>query len=276
MRNIIRLIQKYSNLLLFLLFQIIALFLLFSWRNSYHHSIYLNASNSLVGTLFETNNNILDYFKLGDINEDLKQENSKLKQLLFNSKNHPDYELSFQELLDDHQYVVKPLNIISSQFKQRENYLVIDKGQKDSIKQNMGIVGSKGVIGIVMNTSHHYASVMPIINVNFQLAIRHRRSKSFGMLLWNEKNNWKTAVVEDIPDYVKIYKGDIFESSGDAGIFPPGILIGKVEKTEKIPATQFQRIYLKLYEDYSSSDVGYVVINKQQNELMNIKEKIDD
>jgi len=276
MRNIIRLIQKYSNLLLFLLLQVIALFLLFSWRNSYHHAIYLSASNNVVGSLYKTNNNILEYFKLDEINEELKAENSKLKQSLYNLVDSTEIHLAYQGILDEQQFIVRPVNVISSQFKQRENYLVIDKGKKDSVVSNMGIVGTKGVIGIVLNSSANYASILPIINSNFQLAIRHRRSKSFGMLLWNEKNNWKTAVVEDVPEYVKVHTGDIFESSGAAGIFPEGILIGKVIKTEKIPASQFQRVYLNLYEDFSSLSVAYVVDNKYQREMLIIKDKSND
>ncbi len=276
MRNIIRLIQKYSNLLLFLLLQVIALFLLFSWRNSYHHTIYLSASNNVVGFLYKTNNDILEYFKLEEINDELKAENSKLKQSLYNYVDSTQIHLAFQGLLDEQQFIVRPANVISSQFKQRENYLVIDKGKKDSVVSNMGIVGTKGVIGIVLNSSTNYASILPIINSNFQLAIRHRRSKSFGMLLWDEKNNWKTAVVEDVPEYVKVHNGDIFESSGAAGIFPAGILIGKVIKTEKIPASQFQRVYLNLYEDFSSLSTAYVVDNKYQHEILIIKDKSND
>lgn len=276
MRNIIRLIQKYNNLLLFLLLQVIALFFLFSWRNSYHHTIYLSASNNVVGSLYKTNNDILEYFKLEEINDELKAENSKLKQSLYNFVDSAEIHLAYQGLLDEQQFIVRPVNVISSQFKQRENYLVIDKGKKDSVVSNMGIVGTKGVIGIVLNSSTNYASILPIINSNFQLAIRHRRSKSFGMLLWNEKNNWKTAVVEDVPEYVKVHTGDIFESSGASGIFPAGILIGKVLKTEKIPASQFQRVYLNLYEDFSSLSVAYVVDNKYQHEMLIIKDKRND
>ena len=276
MRNIIRLIQKYNNLLLFLLLQVIALFFLFSWRNSYHHTIYLSASNNVVGSLYKTNNDILEYFKLEEINDELKAENSKLKQSLYNFIDSAEIHLAYQGLLDEQQFIVRPVNVISSQFKQRENYLVIDKGKKDSVVSNMGIVGTKGVIGIVLNSSTNYASILPIINSNFQLAIRHRRSKSFGMLLWNEKNNWKTAVVEDVPEYVKVHTGDIFESSGASGIFPAGILIGKVLKTEKIPASQFQRVYLNLYEDFSSLSAAYVVDNKYQHEMLIIKDKRND
>ena len=276
MRNIIRLIQKYNNLLLFLLLQVIALFFLFSWRNSYHHTIYLSASNNVVGSLYKTNNDILEYFKLEEINDELKAENSKLKQSLYNFVDSAEIHLAYQGLLDEQQFIVRPVNVISSQFKQRENYLVIDKGKKDSVVSNMGIVGTKGVIGIVLNSSTNYASILPIINSNFQLAIRHRRSKSFGMLLWNEKNNWKTAVVEHVPEYVKVHTGDIFESSGASGIFPAGILIGKVLKTEKIPASQFQRVYLNLYEDFSSLSAAYVVDNKYQHEMLIIKDKRND
>ena len=79
-----------------------------------------------------------------------------------------------------------------------------------------------------------------------------------------------------MPEYVKVHTGDIFESSGAAGIFPEGILIGKVIKTEKIPASQFQRVYLNLYEDFSSLSVAYVVDNKYQREMLIIKDKSND
>jgi len=138
------------------------------------------------------------------------------------------------------------------------------------------VIGTKGVIGIVIQTSYNYASVLPIINSKFQLAIRHKRSKSFGMIIWNEENDWLTAMVEDVPDYVEVKDGDIFETSGAAGIFPAGILVGKVIKTEIIPSSQFQKIYIKLAEDFSALNTAYIVKNKHQHEILNINQASDD
>ncbi len=276
MRNIVRLIQKYSNLLLFLLFQIISLFLLFSWRNSFHHSVYLNASNYIVGTVYNTNAGILEYFNLEEINKELIEENSQLKKKLFNSKIDNIPLSKYRDLIEDQQYDINPLKVISTQFKQRENFIVINKGEKDRLQPNLGVIGTKGVIGIVIQTSYNYASVLPIINSKFQLAIRHKRSKSFGMIIWNEENDWLTAMVEDVPDYVEVKDGDIFETSGAAGIFPAGILVGKVIKTEIIPSSQFQKIYIKLAEDFSALNTAYIVKNKHQHEILNINQASDD
>ena len=166
--------------------------------------------------------------------------------------------------------------MISCQYKHRDNFIVINKGKSAGIRANMGVVGTKGVIGIVLNASNNYASILPVINSKFKLAIRHKRSKSFCLLLWDEKNDWTTAIVEDVPDYVKVYNGDVFETSGAAGIFPEGILIGKVLKTKKIPASQFQRIYIKLYEDFSALNSAYIINNNYQNEMLNIKQASHD
>jgi len=276
MRNIIRLIQKYSNLLLFLLFQMISLFFLFSWKNTYHHSVYLNASNYIVGSVYEVNSGIQEYFKLDEINKELKYENSKLKRKLYNSTRNDNPISIYRNLIDEQQYDIEPVKVISCQYKHRDNFIVINKGKSAGIRANMGVVGTKGVVGIVLNASNNYASILPVINSKFKLAIRHKRSKSFGLLLWDEKNNWTTAIVEDVPDYVKVYNGDIFETSGAAGIFPEGILIGKVLKTKKIPASQFQRIYIKLYEDFSALNSAYIINNNYQNEMLNIKQASHD
>ena len=233
MRNIIRLIQKYSNLLLFLLFQIIAFVLLFSWRNSYHHSAYLSSSNYLVGKVYDLNSEIHEYFHLEEINEELKAENAILKNRLYNKELIHEKELSGVDSLFLNQYKFIPAHVISSQFKQRENFIVINKGKDQGVYPNMGVVGIHGVIGYTLSSSSNYASVLPIHNPKFELVVRHKKSKSYGRLKWSENNDWTTAIIEDVTSNVVVNIGDYFETKGASGFFPMGILVGKVIKHEK-------------------------------------------
>ena len=110
-----------------------------------------------------------------------------------------------------------------------------------------------------------------IINSKFELAVRHQATKSFGILKWNPSDNWQTATIEDVPSYMNVKIGDLIETSGASGLFPQGIVVGTVVKSEKIPATQFLKIKISLVEDYASVVSAYVVENKQLPELNRVK-----
>ena len=86
MRNIIRLIQSNSNLLLFLLIQVICFALLFNWRNTLHHSRYLSSTNQVFGNILSINASITSYFNLTKINQGLSLENELLNSKLYNQE----------------------------------------------------------------------------------------------------------------------------------------------------------------------------------------------
>lgn len=272
MRNIIRLIQQNSNLLLFLMIQGISFVLIFNWRNSYHHSSFLSSSNYFLGSALDMNADITNYFKLSSINKGLVSENEMLKTKLYNQEllltndflvsNDSVYKKQFQFLAT---------KVISSQYKNRANFIVINQGSINGVSTNMGVVGDHGVLGIVVGVGKHYSSVLPIINSKFELAVRHQATKSFGILKWNSSDNWQTATIEDVPSYMNVKIGDLIETSGASGLFPQGIVVGTVVKSEKIPATQFLKIKISLVEDYASVVSAYVVENKQLPELNRVK-----
>ncbi len=273
MRNIIRLIQKYSNFLIFLLFQVIAFVFIFNWRNSYHHTAYLNSSNNIVGQIYEWNTNFINYFNLTMINDQLKDENEELRSKLHNQEIiMGDFFSIVNDTIYKKQYEILSSKIINSKFKFRENFLIINRGKASGVYPDMGVIGTKGIIGIIVNSSSDYSSVLPVINKKFELGVRHNKTKSFGLLNWNLNNKWTDATVKDVPIYVDVKIGDYFETSGGSGIFPEGIQIGRVTKINKIKDSQFQHLHIKLNEDYSNIQTAYVVRNNSKEDLLLIKE----
>jgi len=218
----------------------------------------------MFGLVYDINSSITDYFNLSYSNKKLLEENSKLKIKLYNSRKNIN-----RESLNS-QNVFIPVNIISSNYKFSNNFLSINKGSLDGIKINQGLIGTLGVLGIVISCSDNYSSVLPIINPKFELPVVHEKTGSFGLLKWNENNSWLFAIIDDIPVYEKIKKGDMFISSGAAGIFPRGIEIGSVVSLKEIPNSQFQEITIKLVEDYTKINSAYILINKKQDEYLEI------
>ena len=269
MKNIIFLIQKYRNFLFFLSLEFISLFLLFSSRNSYHHYNYLTSSNSISASLYSAQNNMTSYFLLKETNDILMKENADLKNQVYNKDIIVGRKyLKFEDTIYKKNFLFKEVKVINSKFKYYENYLIINSGSNSGIKEKMGLIGSKGILGVVKNVSKNFSTVRPLINPNFGLKVLHKKTNSWGDLFWiPEENNFRNIFVKNIPIYTDVSEKDYFITSGAEGIFPSGITIGKVLTIKKNIEDQTLDIKLEIEEDFSNSKIGFIVMNNIKEEL---------
>ena len=73
MRNLWQFLVKYSNLLLFLLLEVVALFFVFS-RGGLPHSAWVSSANRVTGSFYQVWDNVTTYFFLRSENERLVAE----------------------------------------------------------------------------------------------------------------------------------------------------------------------------------------------------------
>ena len=81
MRNLLELISKHNHLLLFILLEIFALFLIIQ-NSQFHKAAFINSTNSVTANSFAILSNFKDYFSLKKTNDLLLLENAKLKSLI--------------------------------------------------------------------------------------------------------------------------------------------------------------------------------------------------
>ena len=269
MRNIILLIQKYRNFLFFLFLEVIALFFLFSATNNYHHYNYLSSSNSISAGLYNLQNSLTSYFSLREINYQLMVENAKLKNELLNKDLIVGRKyISYNDTTFKKNFLFKEVRVINSQYKFYKNNLIINAGSKSGVQKNSGLIGIKGILGIVTNVSNNYASVRPIINPDFGLKVLHENSNSWGDLIWiPEQNSFNSVYVKNIPIYTEVKEGDLFITSGAEGLFPRGLIIGRALSIKKNIEKQTLVVKIKIEEDFSRLKVGFVVKNQLKMEL---------
>ncbi|MDG1239106.1 MAG: rod shape-determining protein MreC [Flavobacteriales bacterium] len=269
MRNIILLIQKYRNFLFFLFLESTALFFLFSATNNYHHYHYLSSSNSLSAGLLKYQSSLFSYFSLREVNNDLMIENAYLKEQILNKNLVVGKKfIKSNDTIYRKNFLFKEVNIVNSQFKFYKNNLIINSGSQNGVVPKMGLIGTKGVIGIVTNVTNNYATVRPIINPDFGLKILHQKTNAWGDLLWvPEKNNFNSVYVNNIPIYTKVDENDFFVTSGAEGIYPKGVKIGRVISISENIEDQTLDIELKLEENFSALKIGFLVKNNFQEEL---------
>jgi rod shape-determining protein MreC len=273
MLYIIALLRKYKYLLLFLGLELVG-FILTSNYQSYHRSKYINASNGIFAGLHRVNYEITHYFGLKKENQSLQEENlillgrisvlqSQIKDSL--SQN---FESVFTDFPDLSKTQITKAEVIVNQYENRNNYLIIDKGSRDSIKLDQGVFNHKGILGIINHTSNHYSSVMSILNPEIKLNVRLKNSSYFGSLSW-DGSNYNTLQIEDLPRQATIAIGDTIVTGGRSLIFPDGIPVGKV-KTIRLQHNIYKSIDVELFNDMADINHVYIIEQKQIDEAQDL------
>tara|TARA_Y100000991_G_C21972873_1_gene350434 strand:- start:2895 stop:3554 length:660 start_codon:yes stop_codon:yes gene_type:complete len=212
---------------------------------------------------------MFSYFSLREINNDLLKENSSLKNQVLNRDMVVGRKfIKSEDTIYQKNFLFKEVKVINSQFKFYENFLIVNAGKKSGVKEKMGLIGTKGILGVVKNVTDNYATIRPLINPNFGLKVLHENSNSWGDLIWvPEENNYQNILVKNIPSYSKVKLGDYFITSGAEGLFPWGVKVGKVIEIKENIEQQTLDIKLKNEEDFSRTKIGFVVFNKTAEEI---------
>ena len=186
MQQIIFFFIRNKNFLLFMLLFGISIALTLQSR-SYHSNKFVHSANFVSGGLYSFKSGITGYFDLKDQNTQLIEENNRLRALLTQMEAMQDEApIDTVNLIPQYTYVSS--RVINNSYSRTKNWITINKGSKDSIRIDMGVVTSKGIVGIVSNTSSNYASVQSVLNTNTQINAKLKTSGHFGTLTWDTED----------------------------------------------------------------------------------------
>jgi rod shape-determining protein MreC len=208
----------------------------------------------------------LKYFenidKLKNENEELKKrikelENENRNYKILKDKNEQLMEaLNLKNRFDDYEIIGG--NIIAKDPGNWFNVFRIDRGTKDGINFNDTIVSeNKGLVGRVELAGLTSAIIISVIDEGSVISARIRGEdggyvRVRGDVRLKEKGFCR---MDYIPFDVNVEVGDIIETSGLGGIYPMGIVIGKVTEVRK-----------------SGSDMSHYGIIKPEADLKKIEE----
>ena len=158
--------------------------------------------------------------------EATETENIELKQEIERLKG----ELNIEHVLTDYDYL--NATVISRNSFYWYNMLTIDKGSHNGIKEGMVVINSTGLIGKITNVST-FSSDVKLITTNdtnnkISVTVTNGDTKLTGIINgYDYKKGLLT--VEGISNTATVNNGDYVYTSGLGGVFPSGILIGRVE-----------------------------------------------
>lgn len=190
--------------------------------------------------------------------ESIEAENIALKQEIKKMKE----ELNIEYILTDYTYL--NATVVSRNSLYWYNTLTIDKGSHNGIEEGMVVLNSTGLIGKIENVST-FSSDVKLITTNdtnnkISVTVTNGDTKLTGLInTYNYEDGY--LKVEGISNTATVNIGDLVYTSGLGGVFPSGILIGKVENITTDVYDLSKIINVKPSANFD--DINYVTILKR-------------
>ena len=275
MRNLIEFLAKHHHWFVFVLLEAISLTLLFSYNN-YQSSVWFSSANVVVGRIYDWSSQLEHFFSLTKVNEELTARNIALEEKI------SDLSEKLTTVTKDSSYVkdslllpvqemkLIPAKVVSNSIIRPDNLMTINKGSKDGVKKDMGVVCGTGVVGIVYLVSPQYSVVIPLLNTKSNISCKIENREYFGYLIW-QGGATDIAYLDDIPRHARFKLNENIVTSGYSSIFPPGIKVGKILHVYNSADGVSYRLSVKLSTNFSTLRDVSVVDNtamKERIELM--------
>lgn len=197
----------------------------------------------------------------------LEEENDRMRK-----------QLEFKPVI---QYPIIHAEIISMDPDNLFRTIIIDKGSDDGVKPYMPVIAYQitstkvgdsdevnevinyGIVGKIIQVTKTSARILPITDQYSKLGIKVKRTGHWG-LLSGQSQLHGLPKLDYITLDVILHEGDEIITSGDNGIFPRDLPIGKVTKDIYRGAT-FQDAYVKPTIDIQKLETVMIIKKEQVN-----------
>lgn len=270
MQSLLAFLKRHNHVFLFLLLEILAVVMMAN--NTYYQSSHITRlMNSITGQWSSGIHSITSYFGLKHENELLAAENAMLRaQMASSYMSYSSSEFVVNDTVYRQQYQYREATVIKRSWRQQNNILMINMGEKQGIAPDMAVISTQGIVGVVIGTTDNFATIMPVLHSHSENSVKIKRTGSNGTLKW-DGIDYRYATVVDIPSTHKLYKNDTIITSGLANDFPEGIPVGYVTEVHTRPGSGFYNIRIQLATDFNRLNHVYVIENRFKQEQDQLK-----
>ncbi len=279
MRKLLDFLLRKKHWFLFILFEFISIVLIYQ-NNSYQRSVILSSANVVSGYLISLSGEIQAYLDLRKTNKYLQEQNGLMELKILDLQEQIDAmqaeSATFNGSVADsvqvfpYQFIIA--EVVNNSIAHFSNYITINKGKSDGIKQDMGVVSESGVVGIVSNVSEHFSVIIPLLNPKSKLSCKVLGDNNFGYLVWDGRDA-SYATLKEVPRHSEFQKGDTVVTSGYSAIFPAGLIVGTIEGFNKERDDNFYALQIKLATSFASLHYVRVIKNDLQEEQINLEKE---
>jgi rod shape-determining protein MreC len=133
---------------------------------------------------------------------------------------------------------------------------IINQGKAQGVKEGLPVLAPQGIVGRIVGIYPEYSKVMLIVDRKSSADAMVQRTRIRGMLKGKGGNR---CSLEFVPKSADVQVGDLVLASGLVGLYPKGLVFGKVTAANKKNPGVFQEIEVSPNVDLSTLEEVLVV-----------------
>lgn len=218
----------------------------------------ISVSNKFIYQTKDIMNSLFHFFRYKSENEKLiKRIDILEKKLIENMEIRVENErlnklLNFRSQLE---YNTIPAKIISQNFSNWYQSILINKGLNDGITPDLAVLSTRGVVGKVTESYKNISKVMLLADKYSQVGGLVHRTRDIGVLKGLDKDY---CLLDYLSRNSDIRPGDLIITSGLDGVFPKGIILGAVSKIATADFGLYK--YAEVYPSVDFSELEEVLV----------------
>ncbi|MBL7053212.1 MAG: rod shape-determining protein MreC [Candidatus Portnoybacteria bacterium] len=229
--------------------------------------IILKLTNSTQETIYQYSLKINGFFNFLFSMNSLDQENIELKQeniKLFGQV------IQLEEVVRENEFLRQQMelevlennglilaHIIGWDSSNSGKSFLINKGKKNGVKEKAAIITSGNIlVGQVIEVFDSFSIIQSILDPNSRINALIQESGITGLIRGNQGLN---LILDLLPQREEIKEDQVVITSGLAGIFPPGLLIGKIQKVFSLDVQMSQTAEIEPIVDFNNLEKVFVI-----------------
>ena len=199
---------------------------------------------------------------LEDENRQLRREKALLSEQLNRYREGYLEGMRLQKLLalkDGFPYRTVAARVIDSDRTSLFKTILINKGTSEGLRVGLPVLSDQGVVGRIIETSWHASRVLLMIDENSNIDALIQRSRAQGILQGAGASGCNLKYISRVEE---VQTGDVVLSSGLAGVFPKGLLLGVVTGVSRREGGLFQKIDVAPAVDFGKLEEVMAVITE--------------
>jgi rod shape-determining protein MreC len=278
MKNIFLFIRTYITLVTFLALQVVCIVFLSHYSKT-HEAYFASTANEITGRINSNYNNFSSYFILKDVNRQLAEENTALRNQLNSNyividsskKLHAD-TININSATKFRKYYYLFARVVNKSISLQNNYITLERGSEQGIKKGMSVVGPAGIVGVVTEVSNNYSTVMSLLHHNSKISAMLKKDDFPGSIEWDGVDP-SYLVLKNIPKSEKVANGDTVLTSYYSVNFPSNLMIGTVSSFTSAPSSNFYIIKVKTATNFYTLQYVNVIDNRRSDEQTQLEQK---
>lgn len=273
MRRLFQFIYQYRAFFLFLVLELISGWLIVN-HNDYISASYFNSSSAIAGNVYNSRQNIQDYFQLKQVNQNLAVENEQLRnQLALKTPLLDSSQFATPAYLSG-QYDYTMAKVVNNSVSRFRNYFTLNKGSNDGIEEGMGVVNPQGLVGKIKSVSGNFSTGYSALHVSLLVSALIDETETLCTATWDGTDPTRMKL-KYVPRHVQVKKEMDVVTSGFNSIFPAGVKIGEVDTVFIQENATFYDITLKVAVDFQSLDYVYIIGNELKQEKDSLEQSLE-